>query len=142
MGMRKAFTLIEFSAWGRYTLERNGEGYAPGPEGDWGSYGINGWVENPPSSYTTVYEGFDTKNNWRTPNLAGIAVFRVEHLRHAETDMTRRVARKRHKQGYNALFLDWRVGYVKVEPDNIQSKLDEIKMWDLYDNAKNINEGL
>ena len=56
--------------------------------------------------------------------------------------MTRRVARKRHKQGYNALFLDWHVGYVKVEPDNIQSKLDEIKMWDLYDNARNMNEGL
>jgi len=29
-----------FSAWGRFW----GQGYAP--EGDWGSYGINGWVEN------------------------------------------------------------------------------------------------
>ena len=31
------------SAWGVFT----GEGY--GPDGDWGSYGINGWVENPPA---------------------------------------------------------------------------------------------
>ena len=77
-----------------------------------------------------------------SPGLAGIDAYRVEHLGHADTDMTRRVARKRHKQGYNALFLDWHVGYVKVDPDSIESKLDEIKMWDWYDNARNMNEGL
>ncbi len=56
-----------FNAWGRFW----GEGYAL--EGDWGSYGINGWVENPPSDLKTVYEGFETKNQWRTPNVAGAA---------------------------------------------------------------------
>ena len=54
-----------FSAWGTFW----GEGYAP--EGAWGSYGINGWVENPRPSYTTVYENFETINNWRTPNVNG-----------------------------------------------------------------------
>ena len=116
-----------FSAWGRYTLERNGEGYAPGPEGDWGSYGINGWVENPPSSYTTVYEGFETKNNWRTPNVAGAAyvpllmdglrfnVFPLPHDNPPEvqdmawqgTQHMRRICIDRHDGGINMAFLDW-----------------------------------
>jgi prepilin-type N-terminal cleavage/methylation domain-containing protein len=60
-----------FSAWGKYTLARNGQGFAP--EGDWGSYSINGWVENPPSQYTEVYEHRQTVNNWRTPNVKGAA---------------------------------------------------------------------
>jgi prepilin-type N-terminal cleavage/methylation domain-containing protein len=58
-----------FSAWGKFTLVLNGQGYAP--EGDWGSYGINGWVEDPPAQYTTVYENFPTVNNWRTPGVKG-----------------------------------------------------------------------
>jgi hypothetical protein len=56
-----------FSAWGIF----KGQGYAP--EGDWGSYSINGWVENPPSQYTEVYEHRQTVNNWRTPNVKGAA---------------------------------------------------------------------
>jgi len=57
-----------YNAWGRFW----GEGYAA--EGDWGSYGINGWVENPdPKKYPTVYESFDTKNCWRTPSVRGAA---------------------------------------------------------------------
>lgn len=86
------------------------------------------------------YRPIVTESN--SPGLAGIDAFRVEHLGHAETDDTRRVASRRHKQGYNALFLDWHVGYVKVNQGDIQSKMNEIKMWDLYDNAKNIKEGL
>jgi len=55
-----------FSAWGVYNAQDD-EGYDP--EGDWGSYGINGWVENPPSA--TVFEDFETVNNWRSPNVEG-----------------------------------------------------------------------
>jgi hypothetical protein len=58
-----------FSAWGKFTLLLNGQGYAP--EGDWGSYGINGWVEDPPPEYKTVYEDFPTVNNWRSPGVKG-----------------------------------------------------------------------
>lgn len=43
----------------------------------------------------------------------------------------RRVAQKRHRQGCNALFLDWHVGYVQVEPDDPDFKQQEIKMWNL-----------
>jgi prepilin-type N-terminal cleavage/methylation domain-containing protein/prepilin-type processing-associated H-X9-DG protein len=43
----------------------------------------------------------------------------------------RRLAQKRHRQGYNALYLDWHVGYVKVEPDDPEFRQQEIKMWDV-----------
>ena len=56
-----------FSAWGIFDAEDD-VGYDP--NGDWGSYGINGWAENPPPEYQTVYENYDTMNNWRTPNVA------------------------------------------------------------------------
>jgi len=73
-----------------------------------------------------------------SPGLAGIDAFRLEHLGHSESDSLRRVASRRHKQGYNALFLDWHVAYVRVDPADMQSKLQEVKQWDWYDNAKNI----
>lgn len=118
-----------FSAWGRFW----GEGYAP--EGDWGSYGINGWVENPPASYTTVYENFETVNNWRTPNVKGAAYvplfmdalrFNV-FPRHTDTappleDMAwegmehmRRICLNRHDGGINMAFLDWSVRKVGLK---------------------------
>jgi prepilin-type N-terminal cleavage/methylation domain-containing protein/prepilin-type processing-associated H-X9-DG protein len=43
----------------------------------------------------------------------------------------RRIAQKRHKEGYNALFLDWHVSYVKVDPDDAEFKRQEIKMWNI-----------
>jgi len=112
-----------FSAWGIF----KGQGYAP--EGDWGSYGINGWVENPPPSYATVYEDFETKYNWRTPNVSGagyIPLF-MDALRFnvfprytdnpPETqDMAwqsmqhmRRICIDRHDGFINMAFLDWSV---------------------------------
>jgi len=112
-----------FSAWGRFW----GEGYAP--EGDWGSYGINGWVENPPPSYATVYEDFETVNNWRTPNVkgAGYVPLFMDALRfnifprHTDTppemqDMAwagmqhmRRICIDRHDGFINMAFMDWSV---------------------------------
>lgn len=115
-----------FSAWGVFTVEDD-EGYAP--EGDWGSYGINGWCENPPPSYATVYENFETVNNWRTPNVVGAGYvplfmdairFNV-FPRHTDTppetqDMvwqrtqhTRRICIDRHDGFINMAFLDWSV---------------------------------
>ena len=41
----------------------------------------------------------------------------------------RRIAQKRHREGYNALFLDWHVTYVKVDPDDPEFKRQEIRMW-------------
>jgi prepilin-type N-terminal cleavage/methylation domain-containing protein len=116
-----------FAAWGKFTLARNGQGYAP--EGDWGSYGINGWVEDPPSSYTTVYENFETVNNWRTPSVkgAGYVPLFFDALRfnvfprHTDAppeteDMAwqgyqhmRRACINRHDGFISSAFLDWSV---------------------------------
>ena len=111
-----------FSAWGVF---KNDAGYAP--EGDWGSYGINGWVEDPPASLTTVYEGFETKYNWRTPNVPGAAyvplfmdalrfnIFPlhtdtppvVQDAAWESTQHMRRICIDRHGGGLNMAFLDW-----------------------------------
>ncbi len=124
-----------FNAWGRFTLERDGEGYAPGPQGDWGSYGINGWVENPPSSYTTVYEEFGTTNCWRTPNVKGAAYvpLMMDSLRFnafplyndsPAQDMyqawqsnvhMQRICIDRHDGATNMAFLDWSVRKVDLK---------------------------
>ncbi len=111
------------SAWGIF----KGQGYAP--EGDWGSYGINGWVENPPASYATVYENFETVYNWRTPNVpqAGYVPLFMDALRfnifprHTDSPAPledqpwegmqhmRRICIDRHSGGINMAFLDWSV---------------------------------
>ncbi|HNY78765.1 MAG: type II secretion system protein [Sedimentisphaerales bacterium] len=118
-----------YSAWGRFW----GEGYAP--EGDWGSYGINGWVESPPADVATVYEGFETKNNWRTPGVKGAAYvplfmdalrFNVFPLPQDSpppiadaawegTQHIRRVCIDRHDGGTNMAFLDWSVRKVGLK---------------------------
>jgi len=113
-----------FSAWGIFTGQ---EGY--GPDGCWGSYGINGWVENPPPNYETVYEDFETIYNWRTPNVkgAGYVPLFMDALRfnvfprHTDNppeiqDMAwqgmqhmRRICIDRHDGFINMAFLDWSV---------------------------------
>jgi len=117
------------SAWGVFT----GQGY--GPEGDWGSYGINGWVENPPTELATVFEGFDTRNNWRTPNvkLAAYVPLFMDALRfnlfplHTDspppaqdavwesTQHMKRICIDRHGGGINMAFLDWSVRKVGLK---------------------------
>jgi prepilin-type processing-associated H-X9-DG protein len=118
-----------YSAWGRFW----GEGYAP--EGDWGSYGINGWVENPPPEYKTVYEGFDTTWNWRTPNVknAAFVPLFMDGLRFnifplptdtpapvidqawESTQHMRRACIDRHDGATNMAFLDWSVRRVDLK---------------------------
>ncbi len=110
-----------FSAWGVFM----GPGYDP-VQGDWGSYGINGWVENPPPDRVTVYQDFETVNNWRTTttNLAGYIPLMMDALRfnvfprHTDTppeteDMAwqsemhmRRICINRHDGFINMTFLD------------------------------------
>jgi prepilin-type N-terminal cleavage/methylation domain-containing protein/prepilin-type processing-associated H-X9-DG protein len=132
-----------FSAWGIF----KGEGYAP--EGDWGSYGINGWVENPPPDVKTVYEGFETKYNWRMAGLANSAYvplfmdalrFNVFPL---QTDAPatfedaawegplhmRRICINRHDGGTNMAFLDWSVRKVGLK------ELWTLKWHKAYDTA-------
>lgn len=62
-------------------------------------------------------------------------VFIPDHLGASDVPYStwagRRLARMRHKQGYNALFLDGHVSYVKVEPNDPEFKRQEIKMWTL-----------
>jgi prepilin-type N-terminal cleavage/methylation domain-containing protein len=110
-----------FSAWGRFW----GEGYDEA--GEYGSYGINGWVEDPPASYTTVYENFETVNNWRTPNVKGagyVPLFmdalrfnifprhtdippEVQDLAWQGTQHMRRICIDRHDAHISMSFLDW-----------------------------------
>jgi len=112
-----------FSAWGRFW----GDGYDEA--GEYGSYGINGWVEDPPPDRDTVYEGFETINNWRTPTVkeAGYVPLFMDALRfnvfprHTDTppetqDMAwasmehmRRICIDRHDAHINIAFLDWSV---------------------------------
>jgi prepilin-type N-terminal cleavage/methylation domain-containing protein len=118
-----------FSAWGRFW----GVGYDEA--GEYGSYGINGWVEDPPPSYTTVYENFETVNNWRTPTVkgAGYVPLFMDALRfnvfprHIDTppetqDMAwasmehmRRICIDRHDAFINMAFLDWSVRKVGLK---------------------------
>ncbi|MCX5647063.1 MAG: type II secretion system protein [Phycisphaerae bacterium] len=119
-----------FSAWGIF---KNDPGFPP--EGDWGSYGINGWVENPPAGVATVYEGFDTTNDWRTPNVKGAAYVPLfmDALRFnlfplhtdsppAAQDLAwdsqqhmKRACIDRHGGGINMAFLDWSVRKVGLK---------------------------
>jgi prepilin-type processing-associated H-X9-DG protein len=124
-----------YNAWGRYTFEREGAGFAPGPEGDWGSYGINGWVENPPADTKTVFEGFDTANDWRTPNVKGAGdvpllmdalrfnVFPLQNDAPAQnpfqawqsTVHMQRICIDRHDGATSMAFLDWSVRKVDLK---------------------------
>jgi prepilin-type N-terminal cleavage/methylation domain-containing protein/prepilin-type processing-associated H-X9-DG protein len=69
------------------------------------------------------------------PGLGRTDVFIPDHLAASNAPYStwagRRIARKRHKEGYNALFLDWHVSYTKVEPDDPEFKRQEIKMWNV-----------
>jgi len=121
-----------FSAWGIYDATDD-DGYDPA--GDWGSYGINGWVENPPASSTTVFENFSTKNNWRTPDvsLAGYVPLMMDALRFnvfplesdsppdtedmawQSTEHMKRICINRHDGFINMAFLDWSVRKVGIK---------------------------
>jgi len=121
-----------FSAWGVYNADDD-VGYDP--DGDWGSYGINGWVENPPADRVTVYENFSTSNNWRTPDVQGAGYvplmmdalrFNVfptefdtppesEDMAWASTEHMRRICINRHDGFINMAFLDWSIRKVGLK---------------------------
>ena len=119
-----------FSAWGIFKY------HGTAPEGDWGSYGINGWVHNPPPQYETVWvPKFETVNNWRTPNVQGAAYVPLfmDALRFdlypRDTDMPpeyedmiwqrfenmKRACINRHDGGINMAFMDWSVRKVGLK---------------------------
>ena len=52
-------------------LEGMEGGPTGGPDGYYGSYGINGWVCNPPSEVTINSFGLPTANNWRKVDVSG-----------------------------------------------------------------------
>ena len=62
-------------------------------------------------------------------------VFLPDHLSASDVPYStwsgRRLARKRHRQGYNALYLDWHVGYLQVEPENPEFPQQEINLWNV-----------
>ena len=121
-----------FSAWGIYDA---GDDVGYDPEGDLGSYGINGWVENPPLSRKTVFEDFETVNCWRSPNVqgAGYIPLMMDALRFnvfpRDTDTPpeiedrawesmqhmRRICINRHDGFIQMAFLDWSVRKVGLK---------------------------
>jgi prepilin-type processing-associated H-X9-DG protein len=96
---------------------------------DGSSYGINGWVESPPPDVKTVYEGFETVNNWRTPIVRGAGYIPLlfdamrfnifplatdtsppaEDMAWQGTQHMRRACIDRHNGFINSAFLDWSV---------------------------------
>jgi len=88
----------------------------------------------------TVYlaDNEDDHPNWSTrpiitregdPGHGTCDVFQVAHLGTSTNKSQRRVAQKRHKQGYNALYLDWHVGYFRVDPEDEAVRQREIEIW-------------
>ena len=100
-------------------------------------YVINGW-DSPTEEATkptnllefkrpsrTIYLADNEDGHWRTiiededdPDLARQDVFHKNHLPDSESeDITygRRVARDRHRDGCNILYLDWRAEYIAAE---------------------------
>ncbi|UCG46358.1 MAG: type II secretion system protein [Phycisphaerales bacterium] len=53
----------KFAAWGMLT--------SAGCWGDYGSYGVNGWVCNPPRAMSVVGGAYPTANNWRRIDVKG-----------------------------------------------------------------------
>jgi len=124
--------LNTFSAWGIFNAEMD-EGYDPG--GDWGSYGINGWVEDPPPDVAIVYQNFETSNNWRTPAVryAAYVPLMMDALRFnvwpLDTDTPsptedeaweayehmRRICLNRHDGYINMVMMDWSVRKVGLK---------------------------
>lgn len=102
-------------------------------EGDVGSYGLNGWVLNPPSGVTDVYSRSPVSDFWRTNLVKGasnIPVFADMWLVDAwpkqidtpslteqcpgdlptfTTNEMQRVCVNRHNMNVNAVFMDWSV---------------------------------
>ncbi|MFC1766493.1 type II secretion system protein [Planctomycetota bacterium] len=68
------------------------------------------------------------------PQMHATDAFRIEHMAHSQNG--HRVAKNRHRFGYNAVFLDWHVEKVPVDqsdkPDAAAVR-DEVELWDLFD---------
>jgi prepilin-type N-terminal cleavage/methylation domain-containing protein/prepilin-type processing-associated H-X9-DG protein len=124
--------LNTFSAWGIFNAEMD-EGYDP--DGDWGSYGINGWVEDPPPDVVTVYQNFETANNWRSSVVrhAAYVPLMMDALRfnvwprHTDTppptenqeweayENMKRICINRHDGYINMVMVDWSVRKVGLK---------------------------
>ena len=99
----------------------------------WGSDSDNGWrMQRVPtkltdckSPATTIYLADNEDGPWRTilrkasdRDVTRCDVFRPSHLPSSDSQDIgggRRVARARHKNGCNCLFLDWHVGWMAAE---------------------------
>ena len=99
----------------------------------WRNEGNNGWgMQRTPTKLTdcarpaeTIYLADNEDGSWRTiikkatdRDVTRCDVFRPSHLPSSDSqDITggRRVARARHKNGCNVLYLDWNVGWMAAE---------------------------
>lgn len=98
--------------------------------------------------YLADYSDVSDSPNWIVQSvndhegLTRTDAFHQDHLGASLASKTqrqgRRVAQRRHREGYNALFLDGHVAYLKIEPDvkdsgDRVSAREELFMWDWTD---------
>jgi len=105
-------------------------------EGRGGSYGVNGWIQNPRGDLKITGGMFPTEDNWRTPNVQGagnIPAFSDAwwtggqpfhanvppefdgQMNGARDQEMNRFCLNRHNKGSNVLFLDWSVRKVGLK---------------------------
>jgi prepilin-type N-terminal cleavage/methylation domain-containing protein len=121
-----------FYAWGVF----DGSWDPPATVGDYGSYGINGYVQNPPPQ-AKIIQGRDTSTNWRTTSVSGAAdvplmtdaqwfggwplasdsppAFDGEPWFIDHFDMMRRFCINRHDGYNNCIFLDYSIRKVGLK---------------------------
>jgi prepilin-type N-terminal cleavage/methylation domain-containing protein/prepilin-type processing-associated H-X9-DG protein len=115
-----------------------------------------GWEKDPQvdvmwmSSYNAVrnktakvYLGDNESGPWRMiitkendPGFGNLDVFNENQLADGP-DGSRRVAQKRHRQGYNSLFLDWHVEYVEIDNQGARTfDKSELRRWKWFYEGK------
>ena len=121
-----------FYAWGVF----DGGWDPPATPGDYGSYGINGYVQNPPPQ-AKIIQDRDTSTNWRTASVSGAAnvplmtdaqwfggwpldtdnppAFDGEPWSIDHYDMMRRFCINRHDGFNNCIFLDFSIRKVGLK---------------------------
>jgi len=90
-----------------------------------------------------VYLGDNENGPWRMiitkekdPGFPNLDVFNESQLADGP-DGSRRVAQKRHRQGYNSLFLDWHVEYVGIDNQDAQeTHRVELRRWKWFYEGK------
>jgi hypothetical protein len=110
------------------------------------SWGVRSlpWLLLTDQAHMVCAEGFglaelSTRSALLTPGLLIAEPGNVAYSQNFEDgpDGSQRVAQKRHRQGYNSLFLDWQVEYVNIDKqDARQTRRLELRRWKWFYEGK------